>query len=278
LGHAVAVVLLRGLAGIVATEPRPASSRVVPPAPVWPDEAARAFAVEFAATYLTVDPEDAPASARLALAALAAPEVVDSLLPTLDGDAVRQEVVSATVAGAIGLDGTRALITITATVKGNRSRTVRLTVPVARDQHGGLVVYDLPALAPEPDRADAGPAAGTPIVGAERAAISDVLTRALRAYVSGDRASLAYLVPAGTRTGATVGGFELLDLGSLATLGATTDPRAAGAGDGPCPRSRVAGEVCVALPGPAGAPGSLVRGGDQRPHEGVRPDGSVHDH
>jgi hypothetical protein len=49
-----------------------------------------------------------------------------------------------------------------------------------------------------------------------------VLTRALRAYVSGDRAGLAYLVPAGTRIAASSGGFELLGLGSLTTTGSTT--------------------------------------------------------
>jgi hypothetical protein len=219
---AVAAVLLRGVAGIAATEPSATGERVVRPGPVWPDEAARAFAVEFAAAYLTVDPKDGPAPARVALAELAAPEVVDALVPTLDGDASRQEVVSATVAGAVGLDGRRALITVTARVKGERSRTVHLTVPVARDAHGALVVYDLPSLAPAPERADARPSAGAPILGDERAAIGDVLTRFLRAYVSGDRAGLAYLVPAGTRIAATSGGFELLDLGSLTALGAAT--------------------------------------------------------
>jgi hypothetical protein len=37
--------------------------------------------------------------------------------------------------------------------------------------------------------------------------------------VSGDSAGLAYLMPPGTWIGATVGGFELLDVGSLSTLG-----------------------------------------------------------
>jgi hypothetical protein len=50
--------------------------------------------------------------------------------------------------------------------------------------------------------------------------MTDVLTRYLRAYVSGDRAGLVYLVPPGTRVAATAGAFELLDLGSLAAVGA----------------------------------------------------------
>jgi hypothetical protein len=43
--------------------------------------------------------------------------------------------------------------------------------------------------------------------------------------VSGDRAGLAYLVPAGTRIEATAGGFELLELGSITALGAAGGPQ-----------------------------------------------------
>jgi hypothetical protein len=218
---ALVAVFVRGLAGVVAAEPRSAGSRVVRPAPVWPDEAARSFAVEFAAAYLTVDPDGDP-DAREALAELAAPEIVDALAPTVEGEPSRQRVVSATMAGATRLDGSRALITVTAWVEGERSRTVRLTVPVARDAHGALVVYDLPSLAPAPSRAHAAPSSGAALLGEERAAIGDVLTRFLRAYVRGDRAGLVYLVPPGTRVGATAGGFELVQLGSLSVIGASS--------------------------------------------------------
>ena len=83
------------------------------------------------------------------------------------------------------------------------------------------MVYDLPSLAPAPDRARRSrPAAGEPLLGDERAAIDDVLTRFLRAYLAGDRGGLAYLVPAGNADrGAATGGFELLELGSLSALG-----------------------------------------------------------
>jgi hypothetical protein len=219
---AVVVVIVRGLAGIVVTQPRPASSRGAPSAPVWPDDAAQAYAVEFAAAYLHVDAGDGGEAPRAALAELAAPEILDALLPQLDGDTARQDVVSVNATGATILDADHALVSVAARVSGRPPRTVRLTVPIARDAHGGLVVYDLPSLAPGPQRADAGPPVGAPIASEERAAIGDVLARFLRAYVSGDRAGLAYLVPSGTRVGATGGGFELLDVGSLITLGATT--------------------------------------------------------
>lgn len=221
---AVVVVVLRGIAGIVATPRETTSARPTVPAAVWPDDAARAFAAEFAASYLRVDPNAAVAAARAGLADLAAPEIVDRLVAQLDVDAARQQVLSVNPAGATRVDGGHALITVAARVAGKQPRSVRLTVPVARDARGGLVVYDLPSLAPAPERADAAPPAGTPLLGAERAAIGDVLTRFLRAYVSGDRAGLAYLVPAGTRIGATSGGFELLDLGSVSAIGATTGP------------------------------------------------------
>ena len=100
-------------------------------------------------------------------------------------------------AGVTRLDDGHALITVAARIPGKQPRSLRLTVPIALDQRGGLVVYDLPALAPTPARADAGPPAGSPILGAERAAIGDVRTRFLRAYASGDRAGLAYLARPG---------------------------------------------------------------------------------
>jgi len=107
---------------------------------------------------------------------------------------------------------------VAATVSGTSSRTVRLTVPVARDRRGGLAVYDLPSLAPAPPLAAAGPVAGEPLLGDERAAIGDVLRRFFRAYLAGDPGGLAYLVPAGTRIGAVTGGFELVELGSITAV------------------------------------------------------------
>src|SRR3954471_6275178 len=87
----------------------------------------------------------------------------------------------------------------------------------------GLVVYDLPSLAPSPAPASDAPAVGDPLTdSAERAAITDVLTRFLRAYLRGDRPGLSYLVPAGTHVDAVAGGFELLDVRALATVGSAS--------------------------------------------------------
>lgn len=82
------------------------------------------------------------------------------------------------------------------------------------------MVYDLPSLAAAPERATEAPPSGDPLVdGDERSAMMDVLTRFLRAYLAGDRAGLSYLVPAGTLFGAVEGGFELVDVRSLAGVG-----------------------------------------------------------
>lgn len=219
----VAVVLMRGLAGVLESKgtadvPRAARAAAV----VWPDEAARAYAVEFAARYLTIDPDAGSTSSAGTAAELAAPEIAAELSPAADGETAPQQVESATVVTAGRLDERRALITVAARVRSEQPRGVRLTVPVARDERGGLVVNDLPSLAPGPSRAGVGPQAGASLFGDDRAAIEEVLTRFLRAYVVGDRSGLAYLVPAGTRVAASPGGFELLDVGSLAALGDTT--------------------------------------------------------
>src|SRR4051812_20629252 len=93
---AVLVVLLRGVAGIVATPRETASARRAGPVPVWPDDAARALAAEFAASYLRVDPAAGVEASRAELADLAAPEILDRLTEQLDVDAVRQRVLSVT--------------------------------------------------------------------------------------------------------------------------------------------------------------------------------------
>jgi hypothetical protein len=215
---AVTVVLLRGLAGILDSAPRAVGpGRAHAAAPTWPDDAARAYAIEFATAYLTIAPDDP--GTRTAAAELAAGAIANTLTPTLDGESAAQQVESATVAGVTRLESRRALITVAARVRGARARTIRLTVPVAHDASGALVVSDLPSLAPPESRAAAGPVAGAPIVGAERDGIGDVLTRFLRAYLSGDRAGLAYLVPAGTRIAASAGGFELREIGSITGIG-----------------------------------------------------------
>src|SRR4051794_23497843 len=75
----VAVLLARGLAGVLARPDRVASASVVrPAAPSWPDDEARAFAVDFARAYLTFSPKDRDSQLR-ALTAFAASELASSI-------------------------------------------------------------------------------------------------------------------------------------------------------------------------------------------------------
>ncbi len=124
---------------------------------------------------------------------------------------------SATVERA-GVDARHALITVAATVATDgEPGTRRLTVPVARDDAGRLVVDELPSFAAAPARASIQPRAAEPLIGPDRAAIEDVLTRFLRSYLAGDTGALAYLTEPGTRIAAAAGRFELLSVPTLST-------------------------------------------------------------
>src|SRR4051794_38040950 len=117
---AVLVVLVRGLAGI-ANAQRPAPDRrgvdgAQAAALGWPDDAARAFAVQFASAYLThVRGEDQGVYARR-VEAFASADLVGQLAPTFDRGAPAQTVQAATVAGTARLDARHALITVAATL------------------------------------------------------------------------------------------------------------------------------------------------------------------
>jgi hypothetical protein len=70
------VVLIRGVAGTFATDRQAPSSPVTraAAAPMWPDDAARALAVEFASAYLTHAPTDESGAYAATLEAFASPE------------------------------------------------------------------------------------------------------------------------------------------------------------------------------------------------------------
>ena len=218
----VGVVLMRGLTGILATDRAAQPRHVIRDAlaMAWPDDAARAYAAEFTVAYLSRDPDQNPVAAAQALEAFAAPDLVGQLAPHYDDDRARLAVRSATVARVASVDDRHSLITVAATLAGAEVGRRLLTVPVARDTRGGVVVYDLPAFASAPVRASASTPAADPLFGAQRAAISDVLARFMRSYLAGDTSALAYLVPPGTRIAAAAGRWELLEVSSIGALDA----------------------------------------------------------
>src|SRR3954454_16455962 len=146
----VAVLLIRGAADLFARQQPAAAVQASPPAvAAWPGDEARAFAADFARAYLTYSPSDPDASAA-AVRAFVAPELATSVVPEYGEDAPRRAVGSVSVARVTVLDPSRALVTVAAAATGG-SRY--LTVPVARDARGALVVSDLPSLTAPPARA-----------------------------------------------------------------------------------------------------------------------------
>jgi hypothetical protein len=211
----VLVLLLRGLASVL--EPREPSAVVAAPRPAvaaWPDDGVRAFAADFARAYLTYSPSDPDASAD-AVRAFVAPELASSVVPEYAEDAPRRAVGSVSVARVQRIDDSRALVTVAAAATGG---TRYLTVPVARDARGGLVVSDLPSLAAPPARALVPAVSFESVPAGERSAIEDVVSRFVAAYLAGDPGGLSYLVPAGMRMDALGSEHELVDVVSVALV------------------------------------------------------------
>src|SRR4051812_33630295 len=98
LWFAVGLLLIRGLGATLgrADDPRTTHASHTAPARAWPDDAARALAVEFATAFLTHTLGEDPGLAARRLAALAAPDVAGQLAPQFDRGAPVQSVRSAT--------------------------------------------------------------------------------------------------------------------------------------------------------------------------------------
>jgi hypothetical protein len=224
---AVGLLLLRGAEATLGPDEdaHPQAARPVA-APEWPDDAGRALAVEFATAYLTHTPGENPTAGAQRLGALASADLTSELVPQFDHGAPEQAVRSATVAHTVAVDREHALVTVAATLATDGwLGTRRLTVPIARDAAGRLVVDDLPSFAAAPARAAAQLRNDEPLAGTDRGPIEDVLTRFLRAYLAGDTGGLAYLVAPGARIAAVSGRFELLSLSSVVGSGAADGGR-----------------------------------------------------
>jgi conjugative transposon protein TcpC len=215
----VALLLLRGASDVMAVqEPAPVQREPRNVAAGWPDDEARAFALGFARAYLTLDPKRPVAYSR-ALGQFVAPELAEAIVPQFQQRDTQQVVEDVAVAEVAAVDDRHALITVAVTLAGERGASRYLTVPVARDAEGGLVVSDLPSFSPPPRPGRDSPPELEPLTGAARAEVEDVLTRFFEAFLAGDSAQLEYLVPAGTRIGALEEPHELVALGSIAQFG-----------------------------------------------------------
>jgi Conjugative transposon protein TcpC len=214
----VVLLLLRGAADLTqADDTAPPAREARPAAIAWPDEVAKAYAVEFARAYLTQSPRQREQYMR-ALGGFVAPELLASVVPETPEDAEPQAVQTATVAGSAALDDRHALVTVAATVSSDEVTTRYLVVPVGRDGGGGLTVYDLPSFAPPAPEGLLSATQGEPLTGADRAPIEDVVERFLRAFLAGREDELDYLVPAGTQIGALAQPHELAGAVSVIQL------------------------------------------------------------
>ena len=97
---------------------------------------------------------------------------------------------SVSVARVARVDDSHALVTVAAAATGG---TRYLTVPVARDARGGLVVSDLPSLAAPPARASVPVRSLESVPAGERGAIEDVVSRFMADYLAGDAGALSLL-------------------------------------------------------------------------------------
>jgi Conjugative transposon protein TcpC len=204
----VAVLLLRGAADLMRADTAvPAAPEQPAAASAWPDDAAEAYAVEFARAYLTNSPR---------LEGFVGPDLLASIAPELPEDAKPLQIQTATVAESAAVDDGHALITIAVSQDDD---TRLLVVPVGRDGDGGLTVYDLPSFAPPPRPAQLPATQGEPVPGADRAPIGDVVERFMRAFLAGRDEELDYLVPAGTQIGALAQPYELTGVVSIEQVG-----------------------------------------------------------
>ncbi|MBE2317826.1 conjugal transfer protein [Solirubrobacter sp. CPCC 204708] len=211
----VLVLLLRGVASVMEPRrPGAVAATAKPAVASWPDDEVRAFASDFARAYLTYNAKD-PEASESAIRAFVGPELASSVVPEYGEDAPRRAVGSVSVARVLRVDDSRALVTVAAAATGG---TRYLTVPVARDARGGLVVSDLPSLAAPPTLASAPQMSGESLPASERAPIEDVVSRFLTAYLAGDAGELSFFTPTGVRIGALAAEHELVDVTSLALV------------------------------------------------------------
>lgn len=214
----LALVLARGIGDILA-DPRPAAPRttVRVSAAQFPDGDARAFAAAFARAYLTVDPRHRERHVAR-LSRFAAQSLSDQATPSVSPRSPGAEVVDATVAREVSLGESRALITVAVLLADGRSRY--LTVPVARDERGGLVVYDLPAFSAPPVLGAVAAPEAIPLTGPDGAAVGDLVERFLRAYLqSEDESGLAYFLAPGAHVAPLGAGLSLQSIEEVGRLG-----------------------------------------------------------
>lgn len=219
----VGLVLVRGLGTILGgSDGADRGSLSAAQESRFPDDEARAFALRFTHAFLG-GTSQRPDRYRRAVASFFAEDVRDQTAALLPSRGPGAKVAWATVARESALGRFRALITVAAASDG----VVRyLSVPIARDRAGGLVVTDLPALSAPPPLGAVDVPEPVTLPDAQARPITDLVTRFLTAYVGGgDRAALGYFVAPGTRLVQMAAGLDVVAVEQVAR-----DPQPVGDG------------------------------------------------
>jgi hypothetical protein len=170
----LALVMVRGVADILAEDPAPRAKETASATRGFPGPEAEAEAVSFARAYLTWAPGHDREHQR-AVSVFLASGLRDRAAALLPSRGAGQRVAQAMVAREQDLGGARALITVACSFEGDATRY--LTAPVAADRGGGLVVFDLPSLGAPPPHGDVPAAEQRPLSGTQAAAMTDVVRR-----------------------------------------------------------------------------------------------------
>lgn len=201
----IAILLVRGVAGVIAEPQQGASGQA---AERRVDPAMSAFAVRFARAYLS-DPSS-PALRSLFAEGVSPPRVASHKAGV--------EVAQAEVAGVRDLGDGQAVLTVACEL-GER-RTLYLAVPIVRSRVGEVAAQGVPALVAGPGRAASDAERPRPIAGSEAGAIADLVRRFLPAYLAaGAGRDLSYLLAPGAGVSPPGGGLRLLALASVEQAG-----------------------------------------------------------
>jgi hypothetical protein len=211
----VLLVFSRGLAELIRG---PQSAQILTPSQAsvaaFPDGEARAFAISFARRYLSILPGRERRRER-ELAPFFAEGIGERAAARIPFHGPSVSVSQATVARELPIADRQALVTVAASM--NDGRTVFLSVPVARDEHGGLVVFDLPAFSAPPGTGRVVASEPVPLTGGEAEAIGDVVRRFLEAYVGGAAPdSLSYYLTPQARVAPMGAGLQLASVEEIA--------------------------------------------------------------
>ncbi len=222
----VLLVFVRGVGDIMRGDPERAGHAQAGPggaALSFPDDEARAFALQFARAYLTFTPRH-PEYHEISVRPYLAQDLREDAALELPTRGPSQTVTSAAVARAQPAGRDRALVTVAATVLNRTITTRYLTVPVARDSHGGLVVFDYPSFSsPPPEGAvSSDPPAALSSGSAE---IQDLLRRFFAAYLDAQSIDqLSYFLTRTANVTALAQRYQLREIVSFAQLGEGEGP------------------------------------------------------